>query len=403
VLGQLDDLLAMPAEDCALSEPARRELPGARDVGAWRGAVVAAVRDEIYPAFDRYRRTLRESVLPRARSDDRPGILFVEGGEAAYRAAIRRHVSLELPPEAIHAIGIEEVARIRAETSGLGLRVFGTGDLAEIQRRLRTDPALHFTTRAEVEAAARAALERAEAVVARCFRRLPRARCEVVRVPAHEERDTTIAYYREPALDGSRPGRYYINTSEPQTRPRYDAEALAFHEAVPGHHTQIALAQELEGIPALRRHFGATAFVEGWALYAERLADELDLYAGDVDRLGMLSFDAWRASRLVIDTGIHALGWTRRQAIDYLVQNTLLAENNAVNEVDRYIAWPGQALAYKLGQRELMRYRARSQAALGDRFDLAEFHQRLLENGALPLALLSRRVDAWLALETAVR
>jgi uncharacterized protein (DUF885 family) len=233
-------------------------------------------------------------------------------------------------------------------------------------------------------------------VMGKYFGILPQADCEVVRIAAHEEKDSTIAYYRRPAPDGSRPGRYFINTFAPETRPRYEAEVLAYHEGIPGHHLQIAIAQELTSIPLFRRHTGSTAFVEGWALYTERLSDEMGLYSGDLDRLGVLSFDAWRACRLVVDTGLHAFGWSRQKAIDYLYENTLLAKNNVVNEVDRYIAWPGQALAYKIGQREILSLRDRAQAELGPDFSYPEFHDRVLENGAVSLETLRSVVGSWI-------
>jgi uncharacterized protein (DUF885 family) len=215
-------------------------------------------------------------------------------------------------------------------------------------------------------------------------------------VEAYEEKDTTIAYYRQPAVDGSRPGTYYINTYAPETRPRYEAEVLAFHESIPGHHTQIALAQEMTGLPEFRKHLGVTAFVEGWALYTERLAAEMGLYSGDLDRMGMLSFDAWRASRLVVDTGVHVKGWSRQQATSYMLENTALAENNVENEVDRYIGWPGQALAYKLGQREIFALRHQAERALGPAFDVRAFHDLVLGAGAVSLAVLRAEVERWL-------
>jgi uncharacterized protein (DUF885 family) len=218
----------------------------------------------------------------------------------------------------------------------------------------------------------------------------------VRRVPAHEAPYTTIAYYW-PAVPGEAPGFYVVNTSAPETRPRFEARALAFHESVPGHHLQIALAQELPALPAFRRHLGTTAFVEGWALYSERLADELGLYRDDLDRIGMLSFDSWRAARLVVDTGVHAKGWTREQAVRFMLENTPLAENNIRNEVDRYITWPGQALSYKLGQLELRALRTEAEAALGPRFALADFHDVVLGAGAVPLPVLRQRVQAWVA------
>jgi len=247
---------------------------------------------------------------------------------------------------------------------------------------------MYFSDSAEVEAKAREALAKANAAISKWFGRLPKAPCEVVRMGAHEEKHSTVAYYRPPAADGSRPGQYFVNTSAPETRPRYEAEALAFHESVPGHHLQIAIAQELEGIPEFRKNRGVTAFIEGWGLYSERLAHEMGLYSSDLDRIGILSYDSWRACRLVVDTGMHALGWSRKQAIDYMMQNTALAKNNIVNEVDRYITWPGQALAYKTGQLEMMRLRHQAQKKMKKSFDIRSFHDALLRNGALPLGAL---------------
>jgi uncharacterized protein (DUF885 family) len=233
------------------------------------------------------------------------------------------------------------------------------------------------------------------------FGRLPQAQCVVERIPELLAPYTTIAYYGRPAPDGSRPGRYYINVHEPQTRPRHEAEVLAFHEAIPGHHLQIAIAQELGELPAFRRAMGATAFVEGWALYSERLADRMGLYSSDLDRMGMLSFDAWRAARLVVDTGIHSQGKSRAWAIEFMLKNTPLAANNIDNEVDRYITTPGQALAYKTGQLEIRALRAEAEAALGEHFDEARFHDAVLGGGATTLPLLRQRIEAWVVSESA--
>ena len=227
--------------------------------------------------------------------------------------------------------------------------------------------------------------------------RLPRTPCVVKRIEAFEEKDAPIAYYRPAAIDGSRPGTYYVNTYEAETRARYEAEALAFHESVPGHHIQIAIAQELTGLPEFRKHIGVTAFVEGWGLYAEGLADELGLYSGPLDRLGMLNFDAWRASRLVVDTGMHALGWSRAAGDRLLGRATRSSRtNNIVNEVDRYIAWPGQALAYKIGQREIRRLRAEAERRLGAAFDRRAFHDVVLGSGAVSLPVLREQISSWL-------
>jgi uncharacterized protein (DUF885 family) len=308
---------------------------------------------------------------------------------------VRYHTTLDLTPEAIHRIGLDETERIDGEFRALGDQLLGTADLPGVLARLRSDPALHFSTPREVFDVAQHTLERANAAIPAWFGRLPKAPCVVVEMGAHEAEHSTIAYYRQPAADGSRPGSYYINTTKPETRPRYEAETLAVHEAVPGHHLQIAIAQELDDLPAFRRLGGPTAYVEGWGLYTERLSVEMGLISEGVARLGVASFDAWRACRLVVDTGMHALGWSRDQAIAFMVEHTALAENNIVNEVDRYLAMPAQALAYKLGQREILRLRDRARAALGGAFDIRAFHDAVLGQGAVGLGTLGRIVDRW--------
>jgi uncharacterized protein (DUF885 family) len=398
VLRQLDEWLGQPIESWIIMKPGQAEHVewSADDRAALREGVAGAAR-ALRPVLEAYRKLLHDELLPAARGDDRPGIRFVPDGEACYRRMIRVHTSLELSADEIHRIGLEENARIRAETVALGRQALGTGDHAEIQRRLRADRSLYFDSREAIVAKAEETLGRARASMSRWLGAPPRTPCEVRRVEPYEEKDTYIAYYRQPALDGSRPGAYYVNTYAPETRPRFEAEVLAFHESIPGHHIQIALAQELQGIPEFRRHLGVTAFVEGWALYTERLADELGLYSGPLDRLGMLSFDAWRASRLVVDTGLHHEGWSRAQAVAYMRENTLLEDNNIENEVDRYIGWPGQALAYKLGQREVWALRREAERRLGAAFDLAAFHDRLLGQGAVSLAVLRGVIERWIA------
>jgi uncharacterized protein (DUF885 family) len=402
VIEQLDALLATPLADWVMMAPGKAAHPDWTPQARQRlqEGVRQALEDGIAPAFRRYLGVIKSEILPIARDDAHVGLDAISDGAACYQRLIGVHTSLALTPAEIHQIGLEEIARIRAEMAALGGKLFGTNDVRAIQQRLRSDPALYFRSREEVEHKAAEALRRAEAAMPRWFGQIAHTPCEVLRVEAYEEKDTTIAYYRQPAVDGSRPGRYYINTYQPTTRPRYEAEALAFHESVPGHHTQIALAMEAgkaSGLPEFRRHLGVTAYVEGWALYTERLADEMGLYSGDLDRMGMLSFDAWRASRLVVDTGLHAKGWTRQQAMAYMLDNTALAENNIANEVDRYIGWPGQALAYKLGQREIFALRGEAQKALGARFDIRAFHDQVLRHGAVSLAVLRGELQAQIA------
>lgn len=396
-LDELEQTLSAPLEDLPFLAPLAVERPTWTDDQrrAFDAGLREAVRDEILPALERYRAIVRDEIRPAARPDDRPGLCHVAGGGEAYDRLIEVHTSLAMPAREIHAIGLAEVERIDAELAELGARVLGTADLPGIRQRLRSDPALHFTTREDVFAKADSALARAREAIPAWFGILPRAECEVVAMAAHEESHSTIAYYRQPATDGSRPGRYYINTSAPETRPRYEAEALAYHEAIPGHHLQLAIGQELTGLPEFRRHTGPTAYFEGWGLYTERLSDEMGMYTSDLDRIGVLSFDGWRASRLVVDTGMHALGWTRQQAIDFMVDHSVLARNNIVNEVDRYIVWPGQALAYKIGQREILRVRTEAMAALGSRFDIRAFHDAVLGHGAVGLATLAEIVEEW--------
>jgi uncharacterized protein (DUF885 family) len=399
VVDELDDLLARPDADWPLLEPAGVDRPDwpSHETTRFADDLVATVSEAIRPAFERYRAFLVDEIGPRAASADRPGLGSLPGGDEIYRRLVRAHTTLDLEPEAIHQIGLDETTRIDAEFETLGAQLLGTSDRAGVLARLRSDPTLHFSTPAEVFAVAEASLARANEAIPGWFGRLPKAPCVVVEMAEHEAKHSTIAYYRQPAADGSRPGSYYINTSEPETRPRYEAEVLAFHEAVPGHHLQIAIAQELEGLPAFRRLAGPTAYIEGWGLYTERLSAEMGLFSGETDRFGILSFDAWRACRLVVDTGLHAMGWSRDRAIGFMVEHTALAENNIANEVDRYLAIPGQALAYKLGQREILRLRDAARTALGDRFDIRGFHDVVLGQGAIGLPTLGAVVDAWIA------
>jgi len=341
---------------------------------------------------------LEAEVLPHARGGAKEGLHALgPDGLACYDALIRYHTSLDVDAETLHQRGLDELERVHAELRVVGQRVYGTDDLPTLFERLRTDPALHFKDADAIEAKAQASLAKARAALPAWFGRLPKTECVVRRIPDHEAPYTTVAYYRPPAQDGSRPGEYRVNVYEPTTRPRHEAQVLAFHESIPGHHLQIAIGQELPAIPAFRRLADQTAFVEGWALYSERLADEMGLYDGDLDRLGMLAFDAWRAGRLVVDTGVHHDGWTRSQAVRFLHENTPLADNNIGNEVDRYISWPGQALAYKTGQLELLKLRAEAETALGDDFDVRAFHDVVLGSGAVTLPILDEQVRAWVS------
>jgi len=399
---QLDALLERRAEEWPLYAPAGIELPGWPEESRhrFRAEIRQAVTQRIRPAYERLRDFLRDEMYERARDGDQVGLGSLPGGRDCYLAMIKEHTTLDLTPDSIHEIGRRELARIHEELRALGMKVLGTADIREMQRRLRGDTAMHFRWPGEITQTAQAATDRALAVTDDWFGRTPKAGLVIRPIPGYEAPQASVAYYRQPAPDGSRPGVYFVNTYRPETRPRYQAEVLTFHESFPGHHLQTALAQEVEGIPEFRKHNGATAFIEGWALYAEGLADEMGVYSGDLDRLGMLSYDAWRASRLIVDTGLHAFGWTREQAIAFLRDNTLLAESNIESEVDRYITSPAQALAYKLGQLEILRLRQEARDRLGERFRIQNFHDRVLENGALSLPALREAIERWMA-ETA--
>ena len=405
VIDEVRVLLAEPAASWRLALPASEEHAdwAAPDLESFRAGLLAAIEEVVIPSFRDYLDVLEQEILPSARPSDRPGICHVPGGESAYAALARSHVGLEIDPRVVHDIGLREIERIDEAFADLGAQVLGIHGQAGTLAALQSDPAFRFATAEEVFDTAERTLARAEAAVPKWFGRVPAVSCEVHPIPGESAPHQTLAYYSWPALDGSRPGRFYINLYAPETRPRYEAEALAFHEAVPGHHLQMALAAELEALPAFQRMLGSNAFVEGWALYTERLADEMGIYSSDMDRFGILSFDAWRASRLVVDTGLHALGWTRDEAIAFMREHTALDDGNIANEVDRYIAWPGQALAYKLGQLEILRLRARAEAALGERFDIRAFHDAVLGSGAVGLTTLAGIVDGWIAETTGPR
>ncbi|HEY1558775.1 MAG TPA: DUF885 domain-containing protein [Kofleriaceae bacterium] len=397
---QLDEQLAKPVETWAMANP---KWAAPRQPDDWPAAERASLATElrgviarnIAPALTRERDFLRDRVMPAARGE-REGLAALPDGDACYRATILNHVGLAMSPHELHELGVAEIAKTDARLAELGQRVLGASDLAATIAKLRDDRSLYFTSREQILAAAQHALDRAKAAIPGYFSVLPKADCVMREIPDYEAPYTTIAYYRQPNYDGSKPGEYFVNTYKPETRARFELETLTWHESIPGHHLQIAIAQELGALPAFRKLDGSTAFVEGWALYTEQLADEMGLYSSDLDRLGAASFDAWRASRLVVDTGIHSLGWTRARAEAFMRAHTALTDINISNEVDRYIGWPGQALGYKIGQLEILRLRGEAQAALGDKFDLKAFHVVVLGAGAVTLPVLEERVRAWI-------
>ncbi|WP_116952062.1 DUF885 domain-containing protein [Jiangella endophytica] len=360
--------------------------------------VRAHVTDSIRPAFAALLDVLSGPVLAAARADERSGLLHLPDGGEMYARAVAAHTTTSRTPGELHQLGLDLCAQLREEFSELGQKVFGVGDFDAIVERLRNDPALRYASAEDIVGDARAAVARAEAALPDWFGRLPSADCVVEPMNEVVAPAAVIGEYMPPA--GGRPGQYNINTYQPHTRTRFEYETLSFHEGVPGHHLQFAVAQELTELPAFRRYLYIAAFGEGWGLYSERLADEMGLYSDDVFRFGMLSCDAWRACRLVVDTGLHHHGWTRRQAIDFMLANSAVSPPNVVNEVDRYIAWPGQALAYMTGRLEIDALRRTAQDRLGADFDIRAFHDTVLGNGAVPLAVLSTEVHRWIGDQT---
>lgn len=389
-VAHLDRHLAAPASDPLLRPEPPPEL--AAEFTAERERVLA---DVVRPALQRYRDGLHTEIAPHGRPPERCGLSWLPGGDADYATLARIHTTTTRTPDELHATGLDIIAKLADEYAEVGGRVFGTSELAEIFDRLRTDPQLRWSSAEEMIETAESAIRRAEAAAPQWFGVIPPQPWVVEPVPEAVAPGAPAAYYMQPAADGSRPGTYFANTHQVTERFKHMAEAVAFHEAIPGHHFQISLALGLDQLPMLRRVGMFTAYVEGWGLYTERLAQEMGLYSGDVALLGMLSMDSMRAGRLVVDTGLHAKGWSRQQAIDFLQAQTPMPLVEIESEVDRYIAFPGQALAYMVGRLELLRMRAAAEQALGERFDVRGFHDVVLGSGSLPLGVLDTVVADW--------
>ncbi|MFE6860204.1 DUF885 domain-containing protein [Nocardia sp. NPDC057668] len=358
---------------------------------AWRADLAEVTREVIRPAFGAYRDALAGELLPAARPDEQPGLCWLGAdGADIYRRLLRQHTTLpDLGAEEIHQLGLDELDGLRAEYAEVGSRLFGISGLTEVFTRLREDSSLRYADGEEIMVDARACLAAAQAEMGNWFGRLPRRSCDILPVPDFLAADAPPAYYFPPAADGSRPGAYYVNQHDPKGRNRFETASVAYHEAIPGHHLQLTIANELDQLPRFQRmSFSNTAFVEGWALYTERLADEMGLYPDDLTRIGMLAADSWRSCRLVVDTGLHAKGWTRQQAIDFMVANAPVGVEEIRTEVDRYIAMPGQAVAYKVGQLEIRRLRAATEQRQGPAFDIKTFHDRVLGSGSVSLPVL---------------
>ncbi len=364
-----------------------------------RSAAFAAFRDEVKPAFTRLRDYLANTYVPHARESI--AMSDLPDGAAWYAYNVKVTTTTDLTPRQIHALGLAEVKRIRGEMDQLIAKIGFSGTFADFQRFLRTDPRFFFDRPEDLLVAYRDICKRIDPELIKIFGKLPRLPYGVLPVPAYSEKSQTTAYYSGGSLAAGRAGTFFANTYDLKSRPKWEMEALTLHEAVPGHHLQLSLAEEVQGVPEWRRYDFYTAYVEGWGLYAESLGGELGLYKDPYSKFGQLTYEIWRAIRLVVDTGIHAMGWTRQQAIDYFKENAAKTEHDITVEVDRYIVNPGQALAYKLGQLKLKELRADAERQLGPRFDERAFHDEILGMGALPLDVLDRRMRAWTAAQAA--
>ena len=360
-----------------------------------RNDAAAAIESCILPSYRTFLEFFEKEYLPACFDD--VGCWQRRDGQKMYAELARRFTTTSLTPQEIHDIGLAEVNRIRSAMEIIQKEVGFAGSFQEFLAHLRTDKQFYFDTPDELLQAYRECCDRINPNLSKLFRKLPKSDYDIRPIPDQMAPDTTTAYYRPPAADGTRPGSYFVNLYRPETRPKFEIDALSLHESVPGHHLQIALSMELTDIPEFRRYGGQTAFVEGWALYTETLGRELGLYRDPYSRFGQLTYEMWRAVRLVVDTGMHSLKWKREEAIDFFADNTPKSMLDIENEIDRYIAWPGQALAYKIGELKIQELRSRCERDLGSRFDVREFHDVVLKNGAVPLDVLDDLVTAWIA------
>ena len=389
-VSQLDAILSTPIADDRLLVTA--PPPTDLDIDGWKARLRAVLESDVRTGMAAYRDVLRDEVLPLARPDQKCGLGWLPDGEQAYAATLRKYTTTDKTAQEIHDIGLAQVEKLAEEYRSLGPEVVGTDDLEQIFAAMRSDPALHFSRGEELIEASEVALRRAWDAMPEWFEVLPQAPCAVQATTTGAK-----AFYFPPAADGSRGGTFFVNVSDPGSWGTFELEAMAFHEGIPGHHLQLAIASELQDVPEFRKHLHNSAYAEGWGLYTERLSDEMGLYSGAVDRMGMFAADSMRACRLVVDTGLHALGWSREQAVQYMVANSPLAEGVVRPEVDRYVVSPGQATSYMVGRLEVQRMRAEAEQRLGDAFDVRTFHSAVLDSGSLPLGVLDSVVRARLA------
>lgn len=390
VIEQIEAALAVSIDEDPMVSAL--QAPGVEgfDEAGWRDSLREVVKSRVRPALAAYRDVLHDEVLEAARPDDRCGLSWLPDGEDAYSRMLRFSTTTAKSAQEIHETGLAQIEALGEEYRSLGGELLGTDDLQQIFDKMRDDPALHFETGEQLVEAARTAMARASAAMGGWFETLPASPCTVEATVTGAK-----AFYFPPATDGSRGGSFFINVDDPSSWGTFELEAMAFHEGIPGHHLQLAIAAELpDAVPEFRKHVHNTAYAEGWGLYSERLADEMGLYSSGIDRLGMLSADSMRACRLVVDTGLHALGWSRQQAVDYMLANSPLTAGVVRPEIDRYVVTPGQATSYMIGRLEIQRIRREAEQRQGAGFEVKAFHSAVLDSGSLPLEVLDRVVTA---------
>jgi len=395
-LDEVKEIANQKPEDSPLALPLKKFPAGisAAEQARIKTEMLDAVGKEVLPAYLRFARFLEVSYIPAGR--EKPGIDAIADGAKYYQFLIKRTTTTNLTAEQIHQIGLDEVKNDEAGMLAIAQKL-GFKDLASFRASLKTNPKLHPASADALMDAYRGYLGPMKAKLPEYFGTLPKAPFEVVPVPDYAAKTSAPAYYQAGTPDGSRPGRLFIDTYDFAHRNLYGVEAIAYHEGIPGHHLQISISQEQTGVPEFRKYGGYTAYVEGWALYCEHLGKDIGFYQDPYSDYGRLEADVWRAIRLVVDTGVHSEGWTRQQMVDYFHEHSNIDEPSIQAEVDRYIAWPSQALAYKIGQMKILELRARAQTALGDKFDIRAFHDQVLDAGSVPLDVLEQRIDAWIA------
>ncbi len=398
-IDQLENYLNTPLEKDTLLLVNFSTDVGELEISNWKEKAKKIIETNVRPAVLTYLDQLKEEHLPKGRTDEKSGILWIEGGEETYLRALRRYTGHKnTTVKEVHNIGISEIERLKTEFFEIGKNVFSDANSPEeVIYKMQTEPAMRYESKEQMLKIAEDTIERSYKPLNKWFTVFPKSPCKVLPAPPESEQHAPPAYYVAPLPDGSRDGTYFLNTYKPETKSIFEAESVAFHEAIPGHHLDRTIAVELQDVPDFQRYVASTAFVEGWGLYAEQLANEMGLYSNDVQQLGRLGNDAWRGCRLVLDTGLHGMGWSRDKAIEFFRANSPIEEINSEIETDRYIAWPGQACSYKMGQLKIEELRKKAENELGDKFDIRYFHDEVLCDGGITLPILENKINSFIA------